>query len=134
MFRVIYQNVAVFLAPLFLITTIAFIIMSVYRGEVILGLQAELLKQKNQDVKVVIEQIKEVNAVGEEAAAEQRVQEIIKHERTIEIEKIVKVPVYSNECISDAGLQFYNKTYVPSDASTPTVESDAGMQRSSEAS
>ena len=56
MVALIYKKLAPYLAPFFLLTTIVFFAMCVWRGEVILGLQAEAIKDKDREIKVVIEQ------------------------------------------------------------------------------
>lgn len=108
MFQIIYWKLAPYLAPFFLLTTIVFFSMCVWRGEIILGLQAELIKDKNQEVKVIIEQVKAANAIGQQYEQRKADREELKVEVTHEIEKIVSVPLYSNLCFDYDGLHLLN--------------------------
>lgn len=108
MFQIIYWKLAPYLAPFFLLTTIVFFSMCVWRGEIILGLQAELIKDKNQEVKVIIEQVKAANEIGQQYEQRKAEREELKVEVTHEIEKIVSVPLYSNLCFDYDGLHLLN--------------------------
>lgn len=108
MFQIIYWKLAPYLAPFFLLTTIVFFSMCVWRGEIILGLQAELIKDKNQEVKVIIEQVKAANEIGQQYEQRKADREELKVEVTHEIEKIVSVPLYSNLCFDYDGLHLLN--------------------------
>lgn len=108
MFQIIYWKLAPYLAPFFLLTTIVFFSMCVWRGEIILGLQAELIKDKNQEVKVIIEQVKAANEIGQQYEQHKAEREELKVEVTHEIEKIVSVPLYSNLCFDYDGLHLLN--------------------------
>lgn len=128
MFVTLYRLACMYLAPLFLVTTIGFMASSVYRGEVILGLQAEIIKDRSQEVKVVIEKVEAVNKVGEGYASTQTNIVTDQKETIREVSKIIKVPVFTNICISDDGVLKYNETiskYTPQ--ANPTSEPESGM-------
>ena len=100
----IYRMLAPYLAPLFLLTTIVFFSMCVWRGEVILGLQAEAIKDKDKEIKVVIEQHDSEHKISLEYEQQKtnKQQEKIYVDRTVE--KIITVPSYSSVCFDDAWL------------------------------
>lgn len=79
-----------------------------WRGEIILGLQADALKNKDQDIKVIIEQHEGATKVSQEYEVRKadREQEKIYVDRVIE--KIVSVPSYSTECFDHSGLLSLN--------------------------
>lgn len=104
----IYYRIAVFLAPFFLLTTIVFFLMCLYRGELILGLQAELLKNKDQVIKITLDTKTIANNVGKEYE-ESKVKRVQEKEVIIkEVERLVDNPVYRNICFDDDGLQQIN--------------------------
>ena len=104
----IYKKLAPYLAPFFLLTTIVFFAMCVWRGEVILGLQAEAIKDKDKEIKVVIEQHDSENKISLEYEQQKtnKQQEKIYVDRTVE--KIITVPSYSNLCFDTDGMQSLN--------------------------
>ena len=106
----IYALVAMVLAPIFLITTL--VGYSKYKSQAakIVLLQEELSNLKAAQVSKVIEQMGESSKIGDKNLQDQTKIEVHKIETTKVIEKLVQVPVYTNECIDDAGLQHYNKT------------------------
>lgn len=113
MIRVIYLRVAPFLAPFFLLTTLVFFGMCVWRGEIILGLQAQMIKDQKQVVELVVTHTEAANKVSQdyEVRKTEKQQEKVYVDR--EVEKIVLMPSYSNECFDDAGLQQIN-SYIAS--------------------
>lgn len=124
----IYRKLAPYLAPFFLLTTVVFMIMCVWRGEIILGLQADLIKDKKQEVKVVIEQqeIATKISLDYEQGKNTRQQEKVYVDR--EVEKIIAVPSYSNLCFDDVGMysinnyiKSLNSTREPSGSVYPTT-------------
>ena len=124
MVTLIYKKLAPYLAPFFLFIIVVLAAVCVWRGEVILGLQAELIKDKKQEVKVVIEQQENANKIS--LAYEQdkvgRQQEKVYVDR--EVEKIVTVPSYSNLCFDVSGMRVLNN-YITSLNSSR--ESSGGM-------
>ena len=54
--------------------------------------------------------MEESSKIGDKNLQDQTKIEVRKIETTKVIEKLVQVPVYTNECVDDAGLQHYNKT------------------------
>ena len=51
MYWKLYAKIALWLMPFFLLTSLVFGAIAAYRGEIILGLQAQLIKNKTQEVK-----------------------------------------------------------------------------------
>lgn len=127
MVRIIYLRVAPFLAPFFLLTTLVFFGMCVWRGEIILGLQAQLIKDQKQVVELVVTQNEAANKVSldYEVRKSDKQQEKVYVDR--EVEKVVLMPSYSNECFDNAGLQQIN-SYIASINSASKPES--GMSTS----
>lgn len=113
-----YRKVSPLLAAFFMFTSVVFFLICLYRGEVILGLQAEHIKNKNQEVKVIIEQQDLANKISQqyEELKADRIQEKIYVDR--EIEKIVTVPIYSTVCFDTDGLQSVNSAITSANAST----------------
>jgi len=132
MYLKIYKSLAQFLAPLFLLTTIAFAVLTVYRGEIILGLQAELVKDKDKEFKVVVDITKDLNEVAKLYEQDRTKIEIHKQENTHVIEKIVSEPVFSTVCFSSDGLQHYNQIITDftdaSSESSPTMLSTSTIK------
>lgn len=117
MIYAIYKRVSLFLAPLFLLTTLVFAVLTVYRGEIILGLQAELLKDKGKEIKIVIEQVQKLNEVSKEYEETKQTNNTAKQEKLREVEKINDQSEHSSVCITTDGLQLYNSI-----VSNPTDE------------
>lgn len=106
----IYALVAMVLAPIFLITTIVGYSKYARQSAKVVLLQEELNNLKAAQVSKVIEKMEESSKIGDKNLQDQTKIEVHKIETTKVIEKLVQVPVYTNECIDDAGLQHYNKT------------------------
>lgn len=129
MTRAIYSLVCMIAAPILLVIALVSIFTTVHRGEVIQGLQAEIIKNTKQDVKVVIEKVEAVNKIGSEYAETQT--KILNDQKVVtrEYTKIIEVPVFSNECISSDGVLKYNETFARYSAKTdPASEPNAGVQ------
>lgn len=108
MLMTLYVRMSPYLAAFFLMTSIVFFTICLWRGEIILGLQADALKGKNQEIKVVVEQHESANKISqnyEESKADKE-QEKVYVDR--EVEKIVYMPSYSNVCLDDIGLSQLN--------------------------
>ena len=106
----IYALVAMVLAPIFLITTVVGYSKYARQSAKVVLLQEELSNLKAAQVSKVIEKMEESSKIGDKNLQDQTKIEVHKIETTKVIEKLVQVPVYTNECIDDAGLQHYNKT------------------------
>lgn len=104
----LYLKFASWLAPFFLLTTIVFFVICVWRGEIILGLQAELIKDNKQEFKVTIEQHESANRISNEFEVRKTEREKEKEYVIRTVEKITAVPVYSNICFDDVGLHQLN--------------------------
>ena len=106
----IYALVAMVLAPIFLITTL--IGYSKYKSQSakVVLLHEELSDLKAAQVIKVIEKIEDSSKIGDKNLQDQTKIEVQKIETTKVIEKLVQVPVYTNECIDAAGLLHYNAT------------------------
>lgn len=124
LFKQIYLKITPILTPFFLLTTVVFMVMCVWRGEIILGLQAELSKDKDQTIKVVLEQQQGANKISTEFEQRKADREQEKIYVNREIEKIVTVPLYSNECFDDAGVQQINSYATSLNSSS---ESSSGL-------
>lgn len=108
MFVAWYKFLSPYLAGFFLITSLAFCGLSVYRGEVISSLQSDLIANKDQEIKVVIERHDLANQVATEYE-KGRTEREVKNEVTVkQIETIVKEPIYLNTCFDDSGVSVLN--------------------------
>ena len=96
------------LAAFLLLTTVVFFAMCLWRGEIILGLQSDALKNKDQEIKVVIEQHEGANKISHEYEIfkADKLQDKVYVDR--EVEKIVLMPSYGNECFNNDGLLSLN--------------------------
>ena len=106
----IYAIVAMVLAPIFLITTLVGYSKYKSQSAKVVLLQEELSNLKAAQVSKVIEKMEDSSKIGDKNLQDQTKIEVQKIETTKVIEKLVQVPVYTNECIDDAGLQHYNET------------------------
>ena len=104
----IYVRMSPILAAFFLMTSVVFFAMCLWRGEIILGLQSDALKNKDQEIKVVIEQHEGANKVSQEYEVRKADKEQEKVYVDREVEKIVYMPSYSNLCLDDIGLSQLN--------------------------
>lgn len=106
----IYTLVAMVLAPIFLITTLVGFSKYKSQSAKVVLLQEELNNLKAAQVSKVIEKMQESSKIGDKNLQDQTKIEVQKIETTKVIEKLVQVPVYTNECIDAAGLLHYNET------------------------
>ena len=106
----IYAFVAMVLAPIFLITTLVGYPKYKRQSAKVVLLQEELVNLKAAQVSKVIEKMQESSKIGDKNLQDQTKIEVHKVETTKVIEKLVRVPVYTNECIHAAGLLHYNTT------------------------
>ena len=104
----LYVRMSPLLAAFLLLTTVVFFAMCLWRGEVILGLQSDALKNKDQEIKVVIEQHEGANKISHEYEIfkADKLQDKVYVDR--EVEKIVLMPSYGNECFNNDGLLSLN--------------------------
>lgn len=108
MVLLIYRKVAPYLCLFLALTTLGFALGNVWQGKVIVDLQSQLLKDRDQQIKVVIEQQHTANQVSQEYEQRKADREQTKVVVTHEIEKIVSVPMYSNLCFDTDGLHLLN--------------------------
>ena len=109
----LYKKLAPYLCGFFMLTTCVFFFLGFIRSEQIVSLQTELLKNKQQEVKVIVEQQEvaiKISQAYEERKAD-KIQEKIYVDR--EVEKIISVPSYSNECFDASGMLSLN-SYIAS--------------------
>ena len=106
----IYALVAMVLAPIFLITTLVGYYKYKSQSAKVVLLREELVNLKAAQVSKVIEKMQESSKIGDKNLQDQTKIEVHKVETTKVIEKLVQVPIYTNECIDVAGLQHYNET------------------------
>ena len=104
----LYVRMSPLLAAFLLLTTVVFFAMCLWRGEIILGLQSDALKNKDQEIKVVIEQHEGANKISHEYEIfkADKLQDKVYVDR--EVEKIVLMPSYGNECFNNDGLLSLN--------------------------
>ena len=104
----LYVRMSPLLAAFLLLTTVVFFAMCLWRGEIILGLQSNALKNKDQEIKVVIEQHEGANKISHEYEIfkADKLQDKVYVDR--EVEKIVLMPSYGNECFNNDGLLSLN--------------------------
>lgn len=108
MVLIIYKKIAPYLCLFLALTTIGFAANNVWQGKVIVDLQSQLLKDRDQQIKVVIEQQHTANQVSQEYEQRKADRQEAKVVVTHEIEKIVSVPMYSGLCFDPDGLHLLN--------------------------
>ena len=106
----IYALVTMILAPIFLLTTLVGYSKYKSQSTKVVLLREELSNLKAAQVSKVIEKMEESSKIGDMNLQDQTKIEVRKIETTKVIEKLVQVPVYTNECIDAAGLLHYNET------------------------
>lgn len=119
------------LAAFLLLTTVVFFSMCLWRGEIILGLQSDALKDKDNEIKVVIQQRDGANKISHEyeVLKADKLQEKVYVDR--EVEKIVLMPSYGNECFNNDGLLSLNSAITAlndSGKSTDAVHENTGAK------
>ena len=127
----LYVRMSPLLAAFLLLTTVVFFAMCLWRGEIILGLQSDALKNKDQEIKVVIEQHEGANKISHEYEIfkADKLQEKVYVDR--EVEKIVLMPSYGNECFNNDGLLSLNSAITAlndSGKSSNTVHENTGAK------
>ena len=105
----LYVRMSPLLAAFLLLTTVVFFSMCLWRGEIILGLQSDALKDKDNEIKVVIQQRDGANKISHEYGVlkADKLQDKVYVDR--EVEKIVLMPSYGNECFDNDGLLSLNR-------------------------
>lgn len=127
----LYVKLSPYISGFLLITTIVFFSMCVWRGEVILGLQAQLIKDNKQEIKVIVEQQESATKISLDYEQNKSVKQQEKIYVDREIEKVITVPMYSNLCFDDSGLHLINGEISKiNSARQPTVAvpSDTGAE------
>ena len=104
MYWKLYAKIALWLMPFFLLTSVVFSAIAVYRGEIILGLQAQLIKNKTQEVKVIIEQQQASNVISKEYEERKALREQNRVMNNVQIEKVISESGNSSVCFDDAWL------------------------------
>ena len=127
----LYVRMSPLLAAFLLLTTVVFFAMCLWRGEIILGLQSNALKNKDQEIKVVIEQHEGANKISHEYEIfkADKLQDKVYVDR--EVEKIVLMPSYGNECFNNDGLLSLNSAITAlndSGKSTDAVHENSGAK------
>ena len=131
MWMKLYVKLSPYISGFLLITTIVFFSMCVWRGEVILGLQAQLIKDNKQEIKVIVEQQESATKISLDYEQNKSVKQQEKIYVDREIEKVITVPMYSNLCFDDSGLHLINGEISKiNSARQPTVAvpSDTGVE------
>ena len=109
MVRKLLLMISPYLAGFFFITTIGFIVLAAYRGEMIVTLQSQLITNKDQQIKVIVEGVDNAQAISE-------AYELGKGE----VDKIIEKPFYiSTVCLDSDGLSVLNGSISATDASQP---------------
>lgn len=108
MYWKVYTKIAPLLMPFFIITTCVFGAIAVYRGEIILGLQAQLIKDKTQEVKVIIEQQQASNDISKQYEQRKADREQDRIKANVQIEKVIRESDNSSVCFDDAWLYQLN--------------------------
>lgn len=127
----LYVRMSPLLAAFLLLTTVVFFSMCLWRGEIILGLQSDALKDKDNEIKVVIQQRDGANKISHEyeVLKADKLQEKVYVDR--EVEKIVLMPSYGNECFNNDGLLSLNSAITAlndSGKSTDAVHENTGAK------
>lgn len=127
----LYVRMSPLLAAFLLLTTVVFFSMCLWRGEIILGLQSDALKDKDNEIKVVIQQRDGANKISHEyeVLKADKLQEKVYVDR--EVEKIVLMPSYGNECFNNDGLLSLNSAITAlndSGKSTDAVHENSGAK------
>lgn len=127
----LYVRMSPLLVAFLLLTTVVFFAMCLWRGEIILGLQSDAIKAKDQEIKVVIEQHEGTNKISHEyeILKADKLQEKVYVDR--EVEKIVLMPSYGNECFNNDGLLSLNSAITAlndSGKSTNAVHENSGAK------
>ena len=100
----LHAMIAPWLMPFFLLTSLVFGAISVYRGEIILGLQAQLIKNKTQEVKVIIEQQQASSVISKEYEERKAQREQSRIVNNVQVEKVISESDNSSVCFDDAWL------------------------------
>ena len=104
MYWKLYAKIALWLMPFFLLTSIVFSAIAVYRGEIILGLQAKLIDNKDQEIKITVEHQEAAERISNDYEQRKADREQDKANAKITIEKIISESDNSSICFDDAWL------------------------------
>lgn len=104
----VYTKIAPLLMPFFILTTVVFGGIALYRGELILGLQTQLIKDKTHEVKVIVEQQQASNDISKQY--EERKQNRI--ESHVQVEKVISDSDNHSVCFDDAWLYQLNSQII----------------------
>lgn len=104
----VYNKISPLLMPFFILTTLVFGGIAMYRGELILGLQSQLIKNKTQEVKVIIEQQQASNEISKQYEERKAQREIDRNISNVQIEKVISDSDNHSVCFDDAWLYQLN--------------------------
>lgn len=121
MYWKLYAKIAPWLMPFFLLTSLVFGAIAIYRGEIILGLQAQLIKNKTQEVKVIIEQQQASNVISKEYEERKAQREQDRIMNNVQVEKIISESGNSSVCFDDAWLFQLNNQITSFNSPTKSV-------------
>lgn len=108
MLVILYKKLSPYLCGLLLLISIVLTVMLVYRGEQLRSLQNHLLTSKDKQVEVIIKQQDIATKIGDQYEQSKAAKEKEKIYVDREVEKIVLMSSYSNECFDTSGLQSLN--------------------------
>jgi hypothetical protein len=120
MVRKLLLMISPYLAGFFFITTIGFIVLAAYRGEMIVTLQSQLITNKDQQIKVIVEGVDNAQAISEAYELGKGERQIEKEFVVKQVDKIIEKPFYiSTVCLDSDGLSVLNGSISATDASQP---------------
>lgn len=93
-----------YLAGFFFLVSLGLAALAIYRGEVISGLQRELIAKQDKQINLVIDSNAIANKISKDFQIKVNVLDAQKEVTTHEVERIVKEPVYLNTCFDASGL------------------------------
>lgn len=109
-----------YVAGFFFLTTIALAGFAIYRGEVISGLQSQLIENKSQQIKVIIDSTEMADKIGQQVQNGINSIQVSKEKTTHEVERIIKEPIYLNTCFDSSGLSVLNQAISTPVANEPS--------------
>lgn len=129
MYWKVYARLSPVLMPFFILTTCVFGFLAIHRGELVMRLQTELIKDKTQEVKVIIEQQKASNEISKQYEQRKAIREQDRNITNVQIEKVISESDNSSVCFDDAWLYQLNSQVVSTNTSgqpESAVSADTG--------
>ena len=108
MYWKLYAKIALWLMPFFLLTSIVFSAIAVYRGEIILGLQAKLIDNKDQEIKIIVEHQEAAERISNDYEQRKADREQDKANAKITIEKVISDSDNNTVCFDNAWMYQLN--------------------------